>query len=201
MRKSITFIFLLIASLNLLSQNQVFDVCPIKIGQEMPVDVTVQNPLGESVKFAQILESKKLIVVFYRGGWCPYCTRHLSALGMLKDEIDSLGFTLVGITPDRFDSLAVSQLKSESDYEIYSDSKAELIRAFGLAWEIDSATYVNYRDQYKMDLETWSGETHHLLPVPAVYLIVDGVIQFNYVNPNYKIRLRTETLLAILKSL
>ncbi len=167
----------------------------------MPVDVTVQNPLGESVKFAQILESKKLIVVFYRGGWCPYCTRHLSALGMLKDEIDSLGFTLVGITPDRFDSLAVSQLKSESDYEIYSDSKAELIRAFGLAWEIDSATYVNYRDQYKMDLETWSGETHHLLPVPAVYLIVDGVIQFNYVNPNYKIRLRTETLLAILKSL
>ena len=86
-------------------------------------------------------------------------------------------------------------------YEIFSDSKAQLITAFGLGWEVDHTNYVKYRDQYGIDTEEWSGEEHHVLPVPAVYIINDGVVQFNYVNPNYSIRLKAETLLAILKSL
>lgn len=177
-----------------------YDVCPLKVGEKIPESVFITNSDGKSVEFSSILSDEKAIVVFYRGGWCPYCTRHLSALGQIKAEIDSLGFTLYGITLDQFDSLGVSQVEAQTEYEIFSDSKAELVSAFGIGWEVDDANYLKYRDSYGMDVEEWSGEKHHILPVPAVYIIENGVIQFNYVNPNYSVRLKPETLLALLKS-
>lgn len=194
---SISLILLFSAS----AQDQMYDICPLKIGEKVPESVLITNPDGDSIEFSSIIAEEKVIVVFYRGGWCPYCIRQLSALSQIKDEIDSLGFKLYGITPDQFDSLGVSQVKSQSEYEIFSDSKAELITAFGIGWEVDSTNYIKYRDSYGMDVEEWSGEKHHILPVPAVYIIENGVIQFSYVNPNYSVRLKPETLLAILKSI
>ena len=187
--------------LDLSAQDQMFDVCPLKVGQEIPKTIFLMNSDGESVEFESLLNHEKAIVVFYRGGWCPYCTRHLSALGQIKEEVDSLGFKLYGITVDQFDSLGVSQVKSQTEYEIFSDSKAELIAAFGLGWEVDEVNYKKYCESYGMDVEKWSGQGHHILPVPAVYVIENGVILYNYVNPNYSVRLKPETLLAILKSL
>lgn len=188
-------------SLQLSAQDQMYDICPLKIGEEIPKSINITNSDGESIEFNNVLAEEKAIVVFYRGGWCPYCTRHLSALGQIKDEIDSLGYKLYGITLDQFDSIAVSQVKSQTEYEIFSDNKAELVTAFGIGWEVDDSNYIKYRDSYGIDVVEWSGEKHHILPVPAVYIIEDGVIQFSYVNPNYSIRLKPETLLAILRSL
>ena len=201
MKKLFSFIIVLISAITAHSQDQMFDVCPLKIGESIPDSIELTNADGEQIILGDIVTNEKAILVFYRGGWCPYCMRHLSALGQVKDEIDKLGYKLYAFTPDRFDSLGVSQVKSQSDYEIFSDSKAQLITAFGLGWEVDHTNYVKYRDQYGIDTEEWSGEEHHVLPVPAVYIINDGVVQFNYVNPNYSIRLKAETLLAILKSL
>lgn len=200
MKKFFVLVTIIFASISAQAQGQMFDVCPMKVGESTPDSIRVTNVEGQQVIFKDLIKEDKVILVFYRGGWCPYCTRHLSALGQVKDKIDELGYTLYGITPDQFDSLGVSQVKSQSDYQIFSDSKVELITAFGLGWKVDDKNYVKYRDRYGMDTEEWSGETHHILPVPAVYIIEKGVIQFNYVNPDYSIRLEPETLLAILKS-
>ncbi|MFK7785120.1 MAG: peroxiredoxin-like family protein [Crocinitomicaceae bacterium] len=201
MQKFISLLSILFALLSsATAQDQMFDICPMKVGENIPDSIMVTDVSGTPILFGDAIKKDKAIIVFYRGGWCPYCTRHLSALGQMKEEIEELGYTLYGITPDQFDSLGVSQVRSQSDYKIFSDSKVELITAFGLGWEVDDKNYVKYRDQYGMDTEEWSGETHHVLPVPAVYIIEDGVVQFNYVNPNYSVRLKPETLLAILKS-
>ena len=50
---------------------------------------------------------------------------------------------------------------------------------------------------YGIDLEEASGYDHHLLPVPAVFVIdPEGVIDFQYVNPDYRARLDPNVLLA-----
>lgn len=68
-------------------------------------------------------------------------------------------------------------------------------RAFGLAFRVDAETYENLLG-YGIDLEAASGEDHHLLPVPAVFLIGrDGTIDFRYYNPDYKERLSGDALL------
>lgn len=202
MQKIIALLAFLISTFSIsLAQDQMFDICPMKIGESIPDSIALTNVDGKQVTLGEIIKEDKVILVFYRGGWCPYCTRHLSVLGQVKEEIDALGYSLYGVTPDQFDSLGVSQVRSQSGYQIFSDSKAELITAFGLGWKVDDKNYVKYRDQYGMDTEEWSGEKHHILPVPAVYVIDKGVVQFNYVNPNYSTRLKPQTLLAILESL
>jgi peroxiredoxin len=182
------------------SQDQMFDICPLKVGEQVPDSLNVVDDSG-NVQSLNVLTSGKTIVVFYRGGWCPYCTRHLAQLHNIEKDIAKLGFNMIAITPDQFDSLDVSYERGGNDFKIYSDSKLDVINAFGLGWEIDSANYVKYRDSYGMDTELWTGENHHVLPVPAVYVISDGIVQYNYVNPKYSTRLSADVLLAMLKSL
>ncbi len=68
--------------------------------------------------------------------------------------------------------------------------------AFGVAFRVDDAMFDKLKG-YGIDLEADSGEDHHQLPVPSVFLIGNrGRIEFQYVNPNYKVRLAPEVLLA-----
>ncbi len=79
---------------------------------------------------------------------------------------------------------------------LLSDSKMSAAESFGVAYQVDDAT-LKQLQQYGIDIEAASGEKHHILPVPAVFLIgTDGQIKFQYVHPDYKIRLDPELLLA-----
>ena len=76
-----------------------------------------------------------------------------------------------------------------------SDSTTEAAQAFGLAFQIDDKTFKMF-EGYGIDLEDASGEDHHILPVPAVFIVgTDGVIRFDFVNPDYKVRIDPEMLL------
>jgi peroxiredoxin len=69
-------------------------------------------------------------------------------------------------------------------------------RAFGVAYQVDALTLAALT-KYGVNLEEASGEKHHLLPVPAVFVVgKSGVIQFEYVNPDYKVRLHPDLLLT-----
>lgn len=199
MKRFLVALMLILAS-GVFGQDQMYDVCPLKVGEEIPQEVTLENVDGETLPLESAL-SEKSILIFYRGGWCPYCMRHLSALQQIKEEIAELGYNLIAITPDQFDSLGVSETKSQTDFTIYSDSDSDVIDAFGLGWKVDDALNEKYISKYGLDLTEWSGEEHRILPVPAVYVIQNGVVQYQYVNPEYKVRLKPETLLAILQTL
>ncbi|MDZ7681864.1 MAG: hypothetical protein U5J63_09195 [Fodinibius sp.] len=76
----------------------------------------------------------------------------------------------------------------------------DLSKIFGLAFKVDQSTLERYAEG-GIDLEESSGYDHHLLPVPAVYLInPDGLVTFQYVNPDYKTRIKSEVLLAAAKA-
>jgi cytochrome oxidase Cu insertion factor (SCO1/SenC/PrrC family) len=48
------------------------DVCPINIGEEIP-SVNVRDVDGKEINLLDLTKGKKSILIFYRGGWCPYC--------------------------------------------------------------------------------------------------------------------------------
>lgn len=185
---------------NVMAQDQMYDICPLKVGEEVPKEVTLVNADGESKSMEEAI-SKKTILIFYRGGWCPYCMRHLSALHQVKEEMAELRYDVIAITPDQFDSLGVSEANAETDITIYSESDADAIEAFGLGWKIDDEMHEKYVNKYDLDLTEWVGEDHKILPVPAVYVIHDGVVQYQYVNPKYSVRFKPDTLMAILRTL
>jgi len=87
----------------------------------------------------------------------------------------------------------------ELGYTIYSDKSAAAARAYGIAFTMDEADVAKYKN-YGVDLEAAAGETHHQLPVPAVFVYSDGKMVFQYVNPDYRVRVPAEVLLAAVRS-
>ena len=175
--KSILLLSLLILSHSTFGQNEMYDICPIKNSQNIP-DAIVYDGKGSEVNLKKYIGERPVILVFYRGGWCPYCTRHLSALNELKPQIDSLGYELIAITPDDFSKLDSSVVRSKGvGYQLFSDRDINAINSFGIGWKINDQLYMKYRDDYGMDIEWWTGTKNHVLPVPSVFIIKNGKIQ------------------------
>jgi peroxiredoxin len=120
----------------------------------------------------------------------------LGQLQKIESNLVELGFQIVAISPDRPENLAASVKKQRLAYTLLSDSLMEASKAFGLAYRVDAGMLQSLK-RFGTDLEAASGQSHHLLPVPAVFLVrSDGRITFMYANPNYKVRLAPEVLLA-----
>lgn len=168
---------------------------PILIGQKIP-QLTLTTI--EGIPYDVNLESgkKSTILIFYRGGWCPFCNRHLAQLRHAEPELAALGYQLLAVSPDRPSKLRETVNKNELSYTLLSDSSMTASKALGIAYKVDERVVNRYRNN-GTDFEEFTGEDHHLLPVPAVFIIgKDGTVRFHYINPNYRVRLDPDLLLA-----
>lgn len=94
----------------------------------------------------------------------------------------------MAVSPDRPAALAKSLEAKGLGYQLYSDSTLSAAKAFGIVFQLDDATVGRYRE-YGIDLETASGQSHHQLPVPSVFLVeAGGTIRWVYSNPDHKVR-------------
>ncbi|WP_127714031.1 peroxiredoxin-like family protein [Halobacteriovorax sp. HLS] len=176
------------------------EISPLINGAKLP-SMMVSNHKGKVVDLSTELKGKKSVVVFYRGGWCPYCNVQLQGLRKIEKKLKKLGWQIVGISPDSVSSISQSINKHNLGYKLYSDSLVNAAKGFGLAYKVDDKTNTKLLG-YGINLEEASGQKHRALPVPAVYLIgEDGSVLFNYVNPNYKVRLKESIILEAAKEL
>lgn len=177
-----SFSLLLIASVPLMAE-------PLKPGDKIP-DVAVTTTAGKSLKLRAAVKQKPAVLIFYRGGWCPYCVTHLQALMEIEGDLTQAGYQLLAISPDLPEKLAETPQKEKLKYQLLSDSKVEAAKAFGLTFKVPDKLVKKYVEEYEIDIEAASGETHHLLPHPAVFVVdAEGKVLFAHVNPNYKQRL------------
>ena len=168
---------------------------PLAAGQSVP-SAAVRQLDGLLVDLQQVVADQPTVLIFYRGGWCPYCNRHLADLQELEPKLKALGYRILAVSPDRPEELVRSVEKLELGYELLSDSDMVAARAFGLAFKVDDALVETYKTEYGIDLEASSGRAHHELPIPAAYVVDQaGLIRFAFVNPDYKVRVDGEKLL------
>ncbi|MCB1214380.1 MAG: redoxin domain-containing protein, partial [Deltaproteobacteria bacterium] len=108
----------------------------------------------------------------------------------------------LAISPDKPEKIAASKKANKQGYELYSDSGADAMKAFGVAFKLDEETVKLYKENYGIDIEADSGQNHHLLPVPSVFIINQaGKIVYVHSNPDYKVRLSAEEILNAIKKL
>ena len=170
------------------------DLQPLGVGRKAPT-ATLRRPDGRELDLAYLYKSKPTVLIFYRGGWCPYCNTHLGQIAAAEGELLAMGYQVLAISPDRPEELAKTVDKQHLTYDLLSDSDMVLARAFGLAFRVDDQTLEKYRG-FGIDLERSSGRSHHLLPAPAVYIVdTQGVVRFVHWDPDYKKRLAPEALL------
>ena len=120
----------------------------------------------------------------------------MAQLQEASTRLNELGYRILAISPDKPEYLRASKQENELSYTLMSDSDMSATKAFGLAFKVDQETIDRYKNN-GLDLAERAGFDHYLLPAPAVFLVnPDGLITFQYVNPDYKTRIKSEVLLA-----
>lgn len=196
--KKTMFLLLLILSGLSNAQNQLpaspTTISPLLIGAKIP-DTNLATMDGKMVSISELVKSKKTILVFYRGGWCPYCNAHLSALGEVESELMANGFQIIAISPDSPKSQEATKSKEKVNYILLSDSEGTFAKALGIAFQAP--------ENYKSYLAKGSdGKNPGFLPVPSIFILdKDGSINFEYITPNFKHRISNELLLSVAKAL
>lgn len=172
-----------------------WDIRPLLIGARAP-DVNLTTVNEESCSLNTAIARTPTVLLFYRGGWSPECGMQLAQVQELKPQLDELGYRIVALSPDGPSRLRETVEKLGLEYEMLSDSKMAAGCAFGIAFQLGESALGRYR-KTGVSLEEWCGERHHMLPVPAVFIIgIDSRIRFEYVNPDDSVRPTPEILLA-----
>ena len=174
-------------------------VVPLPVGSKMPATV-VRNADGTERHLGPGPLTRPTILIFYRGGWCPYCNRHLGALKQVEPDLIKLGYDVLFLSADRPELLYSSLKEPNIHYTLLSDASMNAARAYRVAFRLDADALAEYR-RYGVDIEAASGQTHHELPVPAVFIIDrSGVIRFVHANPDYTTRISPDALLDAARS-
>ncbi len=153
---------------------------------------------GKLVNLSNELKNGSVILVFYRGQWCPYCTKQLTNLQDSMNMITNKGAQVIAITPEQKMNVDKTIAKTKADFTIISDQNLELLNAYQVSFGLDSATSTKYKT-FGVNLEESNGNNGNALPVPAVYVIgKDGKINYRYFNRDYKKRPTVKELLTYL---
>ncbi len=199
-RYSVRFVGLMLAALMTLAYagqsvpDRAEDINPLKVGEMAPA-FEAMTPAGDTFSFEPGATNQASLVIFYRGGWCPYCNRQLKELRETVPVLKEAGVQVLFLSADRPELLASSLDVEVPDYTLLSDASMAISRSFGIAFKVDEKTLKKYK-RHGIDLQAASGFDHYQLPVPAVYLIdASGTIQFAYTDPDYKKRLAPEKIL------
>ena len=112
----------------------------------------------------------------------------------MDSQLRELGFQIFGISPDQPSKVRGTIEKHSIRFTLLSDSSMTAAKAFGIAYRVNEST-LQALAQYGVDLQVASGQAHQLLPVPAVFVVSKETIQFEYVNPDYSVRLHPDLLL------
>jgi peroxiredoxin len=170
------------------------EISPLLVGEKIP-NLKLKSVDNEDINLADLISKKRTILVFYRGGWCPYCNIQLSALGEAEKELLTLGYQIIAISPDAPKNLKVTDEKDKLNYLLLSDSKGELSKAIGIAFQAPEG-YKPYISDGSAGINT------SFLPVPTVFIVnTNGEIQFEHITPDFKHRISNELLIAAAKSL
>ena len=174
------------------------DIRPLLIGQQIP-DIALSDIDGKTVTLRALAAEKPIVLVFYRGGWCPYCSRQLSQLRAVEAPLLEIGYRIVAVSPDTPRHLRETADRGELRYTLLSDEALTAARKFGLAYKAKPEDFGSkaFHQAWRKRQGYGASQQEDMLPVPAVYLVSKrGRVVYQYVNIDFRVRLSGEVLLT-----
>ncbi len=157
------------------------------IGSKAP-DFKAKDQNGKEVRLKDLLKEGKVVLVFYRGQWCPYCNKALSRLQDSLQLIIDKGATLIAVSPEKQENVAITVEKTKAEFSILHDEKLKIMKAYDVEYEMQENTVTRYRNS-GLDIEKINGENGKFLPVPAVYIIdKESTVTYRFFDKDYKKR-------------
>lgn len=190
--KSVLLVLSMILSTGILSAQQAPE--GLFIGSKAP-EFKAKDQNDKDIKLKDLLKKGKVVLVFYRGQWCPYCNRQLAALQDSLQMIIDKGATLIAVSPEKPESISKTVEKTKAGYSVLYDKGLKIMKDYDVEFELPENTITRYRNA-GLDVEKNNGENGKYLPVPAVYIIdQEYTITYRFFDTDYKKRPSVQELL------
>jgi peroxiredoxin len=177
---------------NVKGQNQniksVKEAVGLEVGAKAPVFEAVDQN-GKKQSLDDLLKEGPVVLVFYRGQWCPICNRHLSTLNDSLDAIYAKGARVVAISPEKPEKIQKTIEKTNASFTLLFDEGYKISESFDVAFLPDFATRTAYNTALGANLKDAHSDESQRLPIPATFIIgQDRTIIWRHFDPNYKNR-------------
>ncbi len=184
MKKIITIIVLLVAvTLSAQSEKKT-----LQVGDKAP-SIKGIDQHGNKLDSDIILKNNKILLVFYRGNWCPHCKKHLTSLQEHLNEFKEKGVQVIVVTPETVEKTKETADKFKNEFSIVHDVDNKIMTDYKVAYEVNKQTVPKYYKIVQEKLNEYNVENNNVLPVPATYLIDNnGKIIYAQYDENYKNR-------------
>ncbi len=180
-----------------LRKSRIVDKVP-KAGETFP-DFTLLNAQGKPVQRKDVLKKGRVIITFYRGGWCPYCSIQLHAFQKEMPKIKALGADLIAVSPELPDNSMSTQEKNKLEFMVLSDHNQDLARKLNIVYTLSDPLQKLY-SQLNIDLPKANGQKTWELPLAATFVVdASGRILYSFAHEDYKIRAPMNSVLKALQ--
>jgi peroxiredoxin len=159
----------------------------LNVGDIAP-DFSGKNQSGKEINLKKLLKSNTVVLIFYRGEWCPFCNKQLKELEDSMTFITAKGAAIIAVSPEKTENVAKTIEKTKAKYDILSDQSLKIMNAYKVAFEVDEKSMGMYK-KYGIDFNEKNGANGNHLPVPTVYIInKSGKITYKHFDENFKVR-------------
>jgi peroxiredoxin len=172
----------------------------LQVGQQAP-DFTLPDQHGKDVSLHEALSRGPVVLIFFRGGWCPFCTITLRAMNRAVSELKRAGAVLLAVSPQtKANSLDTAE-RNALRFPLLSDNANAVSKRYGLVWKLSEEQRAWYQ-RIGHDLPRINGAPGWELPVGAGFVIApDGHVTVAHVDPRLTSRLEPEEALEAVKAL
>lgn len=159
----------------------------LKKGDKAPA-FTLTDEKSKTFILTDAVKKNKVVIIFYRGQWCPYCNKQLSRLNDSLQILKDKGAIVIAITPETQENISKTISKTKAAFPVLYDSAMKVMQLYKVNFKMDDKTVEKYKG-YGIDFGKANGSTGANLPVPATYIIgKDGVVQYVHFNTDYRKR-------------
>lgn len=191
MKKLFFFLFIFCCSVSIFAQQEPEGLF---INSKAP-DFKGADQDGNAVRLKDMLKKGKVVLIFYRGNWCPYCNRQLKALEDSLQFIKDKGAQLIAVTPEKSEGIAKTVEKTKAAFPIIYDDERKIMKAYDVSYAMDEKSVNRYK-MAGINMEELNGNNGANLPVPAVYIIdKESTIVYRFFEPDYKKRASVKEIL------
>ena len=171
----------------------------LRAGDRAP-DFTLRDDSGGTVRLSDKLLRGPVVLIWYRGGWCPYCNINLAAFHDALPRLDAYNATVLAISPETVDRAESTREGGGLGFAVLSDQGNAVARAYGLVYTLPAEIVDAFKG--KFDLASFNGDSSNTLPLAATYVIApDGTIAFSYLDHDYTRRAEPRDVIDALQAL
>ena len=159
----------------------------LALGSQAP-EFSLPDHNGNMVSLAELLRRGRLVLCFFRGRWDPFCCGQMEAMNRIVPEIEEVGDSLVGISPQTVKQSFFMADQHRLRFALLSDAGNQVARQFGLVYRLPDEQQEIYRRAF-VNLPFINGDKSWELPIPATYVLErDGTVLFASANEDYTYR-------------